>query len=51
MVSSIVSKDRDMVDAARRKEYNRIEYNFIHSNHISWYIEDHSFTNTYIEHD
>ena len=25
--------------------------NFIHSSHISWYIEDHSFTNTYIEHD
>ena len=27
------------------------ELNFIHSNHISWYIEDHSFTNTYIEHE
>ena len=26
------------------------EFYFIHSNHISWYIEDHSFANTYIEH-
>ena len=28
----------------------RMKYNCIHSNHMSWYKDDHSFTNTYIEH-
>ena len=24
---------------------------FIHSNHVTWYIEDHNYTITYIKHE